>query len=107
MAKYYGIIGYQVDNVKIRPGVIGSKIEERTIYGDYNRIVKNTENPGQVNDNIKLNHQISFIADAFAIDNLFNIKYATYRGAKWAITSIEENYPRVILNLGGIYHDSN
>lgn len=107
MAKYYGLIGYQVDNVQIRPGVFGSKIEERTVYGEYDRIIKNTENPGQVNDNITLNHRISFIAAAFAIDNPYNIKYATFRGAKWKVTSIEENYPRVILNLGGIYHDSN
>ncbi|MBR6287823.1 MAG: hypothetical protein IKR19_00590 [Acholeplasmatales bacterium] len=106
MAKYYGLVGYKLSNVEIRPGVYGSDIVERTVYGDYERIDKKTENQGQVNDDIKINHRISFIADPFAIDNQFNIKYATHRGAKWSVTSIEEAYPRLILNLGGIYHDS-
>lgn len=105
MAKYYGKIGYCFDNVTKRPGVYINKLEEREVYGDFIRNIKRTENPGQFNDNININNQISFIADPYAMDNFQYIKYATYMQTKWAVASVEVQYPRLILNLGGIYHD--
>ena len=105
MAKYYGKIGYCFDNVTKRPGVYINKLEEREVYGDFIRNIKRTENPGQFNDNININNQISFIADPYAMDNFHYIKYATYMQTKWAVASVEVQYPRLILNLGGVYHD--
>lgn len=105
MAKYYGILGYSLDNKEIRPGVYEPCIDERVIYGDFIRNVKKTDNSGQYNDNININNQISFIADPFAVENFSRIKYATYMGTKWAVSSVEVAFPRLILNLGGVYND--
>ena len=104
MAKYSGEIGYYFDEVESKPGIWTELMDKRTVYGDVDRNFKRTENTGQANDNIAVNVQISFIADSFAIDNFHRIKYATYMGAKWAITSAEFVFPRVILNLGGLYN---
>ena len=105
MAKYYGTIGYYFDEDEIRPGVWTKHLEERDVYGDFIRNSKRTENSGQFNDNININNQISFIADPYAMNNFQHIKYATYMQTKWAVTSVDVQYPRLILNLGGIYHD--
>ncbi len=106
MAKYYGMLGFYFDNKEIRPGIWDKIIDERPIYGDFLRNVKHTENSGEFNDNIKVNNQISFIADPYAMENFQHIKYATYLGCKWTVTSVEiEDFPRLILNLGGIYND--
>lgn len=105
MAKYYGKIGFYFDSVETAPGIWTELMDERAVYGDILRNVKRTENPGQANDNININNQISFVADPFAVDNFFRIKYATYMGVKWAVTSAEVAFPRIILNLGGIYNE--
>ncbi len=105
MAKYYGVIGYSIDEVETKPSIWENLIEERTVYGDVIKNFKKTENPGQANDNINVNIQISFIADVFAMEHFHNIKYATYMGKKWSVTSVEPNYPRLIIDLGGLYND--
>lgn len=105
MARYYGKIGFYFDGVEVRPGVWQPIIEERDAFGDVIRNTKRTENQGYVNDNIVLNSQISFVADSYAIDNFQRIKYATYMGTKWAVSSAEVAFPRIILTLGGVYND--
>lgn len=105
MARYYGIIGYCFDDEEVRPGVWDKFIEEKVVYGDFIRNIKRTENSGQVNDNVTINNQISFIADPYAMDNFHRIKYATYMGSKWSVVSVETAFPRLILNLGGVYND--
>lgn len=105
MAKYYGKIGYYLDNIEVEPGIWENKMEERSVYGDFIRIFNHSENPGQINDNIKISHQVSFVADPYAMNNVEKIKYATYCGSKWSVVSFEIAYPRIILNLGGIYNE--
>jgi len=105
MAKFYGIAGYIFENVEIRPGVWGSDIAEKPIYGELIRNVKNTENPGQVNDNITISNQVSFIADPYAMENFHALKYVTYMGSKWSVKSVDVQFPRLILSLGGLYND--
>lgn len=105
MAKYCGLIGYYLSEKEVKPGVWDKNIIERTVYGDFIRNIKRTENPGQSNDNINIDNQISFIADPYAITNFQHIKYATYMGVKWAVKSVSVEYPRIILYLGGIYND--
>lgn len=105
MAKYYGKIGFYIER-KTAPGIWTQKIIEREAFGDIIKMNKKTENAGQANDDINITNQISFIADPFAMDNFAKIKYATYMGTKWAVTSAGTDFPRIILNLGGIYHEN-
>ncbi len=103
MAKYYGMIGFSVQE-ETRPGVWQEVIHEHPVFGDIYKYTQNTENGGSVNDSMTLNSQISFIADPFAKDPYENIKYVTYLNTKWAVKSIEVQFPRVILTLGGVYN---
>ena len=103
--KYYGIIGYYFEEQEVKPGVWEPVMDKRTVFGDFIKNVKRTENSGNANDDIVIVNQISFIADPYAMENFHRIKYATYMGCKWAVKSATVNYPRLILTLGGVYNE--
>ena len=103
MAKYCGLIGYAV-SVEESPGVWVDDIVERKYYGDVTRSVRRNEITDGVNDNINISNDISIVADPYAYDNYGSIVYATVRGVKWKVTSIEEQRPRLLLTLGGKYN---
>lgn len=103
MAKFYGAIGYAVTE-ETKPGVWMEKITERMYYGDLTRNTRKLQSTDQLNDNINVANEISIIADPFANENFHSMKYVEFMGAKWKITSIEVQYPRLILTVGGVYN---
>lgn len=103
MAKYHGKIGF-VTFEQTAPSVITEKAIERDYFGDVTRISKRWEKGEHLNDNLQVNNQFSIVADAYARDNLFAIRYITWNGAKWQVTSAEVQYPRLILTIGGVYN---
>lgn len=104
MAKYYGKIGFLTTGIT-RPGIWEETIKEEPYYGDIIRHSKMLQSSGGVNDDINVNMQISIVSNPFAYDNMNNIRYATYRDSKWKVNSVEIQFPRLILNLGGAYYD--
>lgn len=102
MAKYYGVVGY-AETVETRPGVWEEQITERAYYGDVIRNVKRSENSENLNDNINISNSLSIVADPFAYQNFHAIRYATFMGTKWKVSSVEVQYPRLILSIGGEY----
>ena len=105
MTKYFGRIGYFFKDYEVRPGVFEEKIIETEAYGDSKIIKFKTENLNQFNDGININVEISIIADQYTMNNISKIKYATYSGEKWKVTKVTPDYPRLILELGGVYND--
>lgn len=103
MAKFYGAIGY-AEKTEIRPGVWDDVITERNYCGDLTRNIRNLQTSDKVNDDINISNNISIIADPFAYDNFHNMKYVVFMGIKWNITSVEVQYPRLILSVGGEYN---
>lgn len=103
MAKYHGKIGF-VAFVETSPGVDVERPVEREYYGDILRNSKRWESGQQVNPNLTINNQISIVADPYARDNLFAIRYASWMGTLWEITSVDVQYPRMILSIGGVYN---
>lgn len=103
MAKYYGNIGY-IKTVEVEPGIWKEQAIEHPSYGDVDRNISKYQPSGGVNDDININNVISIVADPFASENFQHIRYAEFMGAKWKVTSVEVKYPRLILNLGGVYN---
>ena len=105
MAKFYGAIGY-AETVETSPGVWIDRIIERYSYGD---VIRNTSrwstSPDSINDDLNINNQISILADAYAVDHFHSMKYVEFMGAKWKITNVEVQRPRLILSVGGVYTD--
>ncbi len=101
--KYFGKIGYGVTE-ETRPGVHKPRIVEKEYYGDIVRNSRRLESGSKVNDDLNINMTLSIVADPFAYQNFHQIKYAEYMGAKWKATSVEPQYPRLIITLGGVYN---
>lgn len=103
MAKFYGPIGYSVTE-ETAPGVWEEKITERMYYGDLIRNTKRFQSTDQLNDDINIANEISVLADPFAYDNFHSMKYVGFMGTKWKVISVEVQYPRLILTIGGVYN---
>ena len=104
MAKFYGQIGY-AETKETAPGVWREVITERTYTGDVLRNTRRWENSENLNDNLNVNNLISIVADAFAYQNFFAIRYIVWAGSKWKITNVEVQRPRLILTIGGVYNE--
>lgn len=103
MAKFYGAIGY-AKTVETMPGVWTEQITERDYYGDVIRNSRRLQSSDKVNDDINISNQISIVADPYAINNFHSMRYAEFIGAKWKISDVEVQYPRLLLTLGGLYN---
>lgn len=101
--KWYGTIGFEVTE-ETKPGVWTPAKTEKKYYGNLERIMTFSQNANQVNDNININNTLSIVADPYANDYYFAMKYAVVRDTKWKITNVEVKYPRLILTLGGVYN---
>lgn len=109
MARYHGYVGYAMD-VEAYPGVWEEKIIEHEYFGD---VLKNRVNMTQsslvtgnnnIHPKVSINNTISIIGDPFAYGHVYEMRYVTYLGTKWMITSVEVERPRLILTLGGVYN---
>ncbi len=104
MAKFHGKIGY-VKTEETSPGVHSEVVTEKNYKGDLLRNIRRWETGGEnANPDINISNRFSVVADAYAYDNLAHMRYILWRGAKWKITNIEIQRPRVILTVGGVYN---
>ena len=103
MAKFYGTIGYGISE-ETTPGVWEDRIVERHYYGDLVRNTRRMQNSEHLNDNINISNEISIVADPYANENFQLMRYVTFMGTKWKITSVEVQYPRLILSIGDVYN---
>lgn len=104
MARFYGVVGF-VEQQEVQPYVFDDVITEHAYYGDVLRNSRRLEAGVGLVDNITVNNQISIIADAYAEEHFFNIRYVVWQGAKWKVSTAEVQDKRLLLTLGGIYTD--
>ena len=104
MGKWYGKIGF-AETMETEPGVWEDRITEHDYYGETIRNWSKQFQPSSgINDNITLSNSISILADPFATKNLGNMRYVAFMGSNWKIASVEVQYPRIILAIGGLYN---
>ena len=103
MAKFYGIIGYGVP-VETSPGVWQDSIVERAYSGDVIRNSRDLQDDEHVNSDLTVGNRISIVADAYANDHFFAIRYIQWAGTLWVVSEVEVQSPRLVLRLGGVYH---
>ena len=103
MAKWFGKIGY-AETVEMAPGIWEEKITEHEYFGDLLRNTRRLQSASQVNDNIDISNEISIVADPYANENFHSMRYAEFGGTKWKISSVDVQYPRLNLTLGGVYN---
>lgn len=103
MARFFGKVGYGHE-VKIRPGVIEQQMTEREYFGDVIRNSRKLENDEKINNDISVGNSISIVADAYAGEHFFAIRYVEWAGVLWVVSNVDVERPRLILRLGGVYN---
>lgn len=103
MAKFYGNVGF-AETVETEPSVWKEKIVERPYFGDVLRRSRRLESSGNVNSNVNVTNEISIVADPYANQNLFAMRYVEFMGTKWEISNVDVQYPRLVLTIGGVYN---
>ncbi len=103
MPKFYGKIGF-AESVETAAGVWEEPIVERNYYGEVVRNTRRLVTSNHLNDDISISNEISIIADPYAKDNFHSMRYVEFMGTAWEVNSVEVQYPRLILSLGGVYH---
>jgi hypothetical protein len=103
MAKYHGKIGY-AQTAETAPGVHEDVITERAYYGDIVQNRRLIRNGDEVNPIVSLGNSISIVADAYAQEHYFAIRYAEWAGVRWTVQDVEVQTPRLLLRLGEEYN---
>lgn len=103
MAKWFGKIGF-AETKETTPGVWEEQITEREYFGDLTRNTRRLQSSENLNDNITVANEISIVADPFANQNFHAMRYVEFMGTKWKVSTVEVQYPRLLLSLGDIYN---
>lgn len=103
MARFYGAVGY-AEQVEMSPGVWEDILVEYNYYGDVLRNTRRLQNDEKVNNDLTVGNSISVVADEYAYEHFFAIRYIKWAGSLWTVSEVEVQRPRLLLRLGGVYH---
>lgn len=102
--KFFGVIGFSEANLEVSPDVFRDGIVEKKYAGDLLRASRKFSTSENQNDEITMSNRISIIADTYARQNWDCIKYVIWNKKKMKVTNVEIDYPRITLELGGVYN---
>lgn len=105
MARFFGVVGYG-DSIEKPPdsGIYVDEITEIEYRGDVIRNTRQLQSGEKVNEDIIVSNSISIVADEYAVEHFFNIKYVRWAGVLWTVSAVEVRSPRLILSLGSVYN---
>lgn len=103
MAKFHGKVGYGI-STELKPGAWEDVITERSYFGDVIRNTRQLVDGQKVNDDLAVNNSISIVADAYANEHFFAIRYVEWAGTLWTVSDVDVQSPRLLLRLGGVYN---
>lgn len=104
MTRFYGKVGYADGATETAPGVYKEQIVEFTYQGDVVRNTRQMLDDDKVNSDLTVRNSISIVADPYAREHFFAIRYVQWAGALWTVTDVEVQYPRLLLRLGEVYN---
>ena len=106
MNKWFGTIGFAWTELDPdNPGVYVEKKAERQYYGDILHFSQRWATVSdKENDDITVNNRISILSDPFAMNHFHQIRYVEWLGIKFKAVSIDVDYPRLTITLGGEYN---
>lgn len=104
MARFAGKVGYSTGSVEGVPGVFSNDVVEFSYLGDIVRNSRQLQDGQKVNPDLSVSNSISIVADAYAMQNFFAIRYVEWMGTKWSVSNVLVQVPRLILQLGEVYN---
>ena len=103
MAKFHGQVGFG-ETVEETPGVYADAIVEHLYFGDIIQNRRTLRQDENLNPDLTIGNSISIVANAYASEHFFAIKYVKWAGEVWTVTDVEVQSPRLILQLGEVYN---
>lgn len=102
MSRFSGKLGFVMTN-ETAEGVWLENVVELAAKGTIRSLYVRNDNSSSVNTNLRLTNEISVLMDPKLQTYLETLKYVVWKGSKWEVQSIGVNYPRMTINLGGLY----
>lgn len=104
--KFSGKIGFWIEDVETKPGVFKPQVIEKNYTGDVLRNIRRFQSAeNQQNENLIVNNKLSIISDLYLQQNWGSIKYVSWNGVNWQVSSVDVgSFPRIVLELGGVYN---
>jgi hypothetical protein len=104
MTRFYGAVGFAT-STEVRPGIWEDAITERSYFGEVIRNSRRLQASDEsVNDDLTVENSISIVADAYASEHFFAVRFVRWSGAVWEVPTVEVHSPRLTLRLGGVYN---
>ena len=100
--KWYGNIGFK-EEVEKSPRCWIPTVVPRQFYGDILRDAWREQQGDKINADLHISNKLSVVADQYLQNNFHKIAYVEFGGAKWTVSDVEVNYPRLTLTLGSLY----
>lgn len=104
MAKVSVKIGYAVTE-ETSPGIWEEQITVKRYYADLIRNSRRLTGTDVINDNVEISNEFSIVSDPYARQNFHAMRYIEFMGSKWKVSSVDVQYPRLVLNTGGLYNN--
>lgn len=102
--KFVGMIGFWEGDREVKPGFFRPVIVERPYTGNilknYRRFDQSSE---KQNSDLSVSNSISILADLYMRDHFSSIRYIVWNGQKLSAKSVMIDYPRVTIEIGGVY----
>lgn len=104
MPKFCGVIGYALTK-ETSPGIFEETIIEKRVQGEMVANRRGYSDSTSVNPDITISNRVSIIADSYAREHFYSIRYIEFMGVKWRIGDAEIAPPRIILSLKERYNE--
>ena len=102
MSRFSGKLGF-VTTRETEEGVWLEDVVELPVKGTIRSLYVRNDNSASVNTNLRLTNEISILLETKFKIYHETLKYVVWKGSKWEVQSIGVNYPRLTINLGGLY----
>lgn len=102
MSRFSGKLGFVMTR-ETEEGVWLEDVIELKAKGTIRSLYVRNDNSSSANTNLRLSNEISVLMDTKFMSYLETLKYVVWKGSKWEVLSICVNYPRLTINLGGLY----
>lgn len=103
--KFMGIVGFWKNDEETTPDVWRPKIVEKSyVCEEASKQNRQSQPSSYQNENLIVNNQISILSDLYAMENWHSIRYIVWNRIPWRVSRVTVEYPRLILELGGVYN---
>jgi len=101
--RYSGRLGV-VQEVEVKPGIWEDRITEREVLGEMKTLTETHAAEGEIHPRVSSTRSVSVSALGVGQQDHSNIKYITYAGKRWTLSSIVDDHPQLVLYFGEEYH---